>query len=210
MAVEALERMAPIAWRNGDSMQADFWKSWSKRIMGGVLNRSGGLLTSVEGKDILAELRMQDSLDDLLWGLSFVGWAQIPALQTVPDSPYIDHLAEVYERQANFLWGNYRVPFSAACPDRPDSGLYETVWQVISKQFAWETFYHAVRGNWNRLLILQNWLTEYNNTSLLGEAFNYKPFVSGEKYIQDGDGGIQEQCAWWVWAQAKLRGILAE
>lgn len=202
-AIEAIKLMIPIADRHGDGEEAKLWENYVNEISRGI---SENLSTERDSLKIYGELRLKETPDDLLFGMSFVNLSPISADSSIARTEIMENTMTVYERQASFLWGSYRVLFTNSSPGRVEQGIHKANWQVIGKGLAWEMLYNAANNQWNRLHILQDWLQKYNTTEIFGEAFNYIPYASKKNYIQDA--GNLEQTAWFVWAQSKVRKLL--
>ncbi len=220
-AAEALRSMIPIARRRGDVASASLWTKYLNNILDGIAGRKGTLKASRDGLDVyreellyggpVAQTVNQPSSATRpvqnIWGISWVNLS--PVAVGGVSSPVIDtnmlyNTLKLYERQGDFMWGDYRVPLTGCTPGwsnctvNPNNVQYA----VIGKGLAWEIEINRALQQWNRLNHLCEFVETHTTTPLYPESFWYPGGHS--------DFGNLEQAAWWIWAMTHLRDDLCK
>ena len=197
----ALEKMAPIATRRGDTRHARNWTNTLAHLSSKI---DRNMTRTFDGKRIYLEMLLPgNSKPEPFPGLGWINLAAIAADWRGVDPVILNDTIDTWRRVARINWAGPTVTSCEWLPDgHVDASGRKQSDQVIGKALGWDMLHAMSNGQYDYVCDSLDFLASANSHELLAEAFTYMHDQAEWKLHDPGNG---EQACWWVWCMAQLR-----
>ena len=198
----ALERMIPIAIRQGDPDRCAYWTDRLRLL---VSSTEKFLVREMDGKRVYLEMLFPTGREPEPYpGISWLNLAPIPSGWQGVNQEIFQNTIETWHRVAAIKWDGPRM---TSCDWLPEGHVDRLLGRrqsnmVIGKMVGWDLLYCHERGQYDRVLETLQFLEQVNKHELLAEAFCYEEETGSWRMNDPGNG---EQVCWWSWGMVVLR-----